>query len=498
MIAYFNNYLDRTPMYRVVLWSLVGIWILALWGSVIGQIGFGWWEILVSTFVILTTALLVSYVCGLITGVAAQHESSLITGLILVFLLMPSTTVLDLFSMVAVTMLAISSKYVLVINRQHVVNPVVAGLVIGSFFGYASGAWWVASSFLFLPILLLGSLVVVKVRKVPMVLTFILVSFVTYASQSSLSEALTFESITRFLWSYPTLFLGFFMLTEPFTTPPQKHLQYLYAAMVGFLANTAWLSSVLVMTPELALLLANVVFFATTLRQKLQLSLLSIREVSPKIFEFSFKKPTAMQFAEGQYMEWMLPHKASDSRGVRRYFTITSSALESTIRLTFKLPEQASSFKKAMVNLSIGDKVIASQRAGDFVLPKVTTQKIGWIAGGIGVTPFVSQANYLSMAKEQRDIAMLYAVSSRDDLAYQADLEAVAKTVYVLSKGEAGPNTETGFINEAIINKHFPDYLERVWYISGPPPMVKAVTTVLRSMKVPKRKIKRDFFPGLA
>ncbi len=59
------------------------------------------------------------------------------------------------------------------------------------------------------------------------------------------------------------------------------------------------------------------------------------------------------------------------------------------------------------------------------------------------------------------------------------------------------PPAEAGFITPEMIARRTPDYLERVWYISGPPVMVRAYKSLLRKMGVPGKHIKTDFFPGV-
>jgi ferredoxin-NADP reductase len=142
--------------------------------------------------------------------------------------------------------------------------------------------------------------------------------------------------------------------------------------------------------------------------------------------------------------------------------------------------------------------VIASQRAGDFILPVDPKQKIGWIAGGIGVTPFVSQAASLQAKGEVRDIFLLYAVATAKDTAYYQDLVRVARVVPVVGGGEVPTGGRSGFVTEAVIRECVPDYVERLWYVSGPPPMVNAVEKALAKLGVAKKCIKTDFFPGLA
>ena len=57
---------------------------------------------------------------------------------------------------------------------------------------------------------------------------------------------------------------------------------------------------------------------------------------------------------------------------------------------------------------------------------------------------------------------------------------------------------EQGYVTAEMLARRVPDYLERIWYISGPPPMVNVYTKLLRQAGLPKTHIVRDFFPGLA
>jgi glycine betaine catabolism B len=205
-----------------------------------------------------------------------------------------------------------------------------------------------------------------------------------------------------------------------------------------------------------------------------------------------------MVYKAGQYMEWMLPHAKADSRGIRRYFTITSAPEETVLRLALKVPDKSSTYKQALLALIPGDKVIASQRAGDFLMPKDATKKLAWVAGGIGVTPFVSQSTEMLTTAEKRDVVLFYATPTAGDAAYVDTLSAATTLIQVVGGGEVPAGGETGFVTADVIARRVPDYIERTWFISGPPPMVNATNAALRSLKVPQQQIVRDFFPGLA
>jgi ferredoxin-NADP reductase len=199
----------------------------------------------------------------------------------------------------------------------------------------------------------------------------------------------------------------------------------------------------------------------------------------------------------------MLPHKNSDNRGTRRYFTIASSPTEADVRVAMKIFERGSSFKKALLELGTNRSVIASQLAGDFVLPKNTSQKVGFIAGGIGITPFRSHIKFMIDTGRFHNTVLYYGNNTRAEIAYEEVFRQATQTfpfdvVHVIAKEKVETPFEAGYVNAEIIKRRSPDYLERHWYISGPPVMVENCARMLRALGVPHRHITKDFFPGLA
>lgn len=491
-----GKWLDKTPMYIVV---SVALGVVVLCTFVLSLLGLG----SASIFSMASSFFLISLVCVLTSGifgrlfrVTAHHLSSFITAMILFLLLSPATTVYEYEVLAGVAFVAVLSKYVLVYRRQHLVNPAAISIVLLAFSGFGAATWWVATPYMFVPLILAGAAIVTKMRAWWMVTIFAVVGLGTFLFEGwRLGDVVTSSWYVYFI-SYPTLFLGFFMLTEPFTLPPTRTLRFAYAALVGFLGST-FLFPALHLTPELALVIGNLAAYPFTLKRKLLLSFVSKRELGPLLYELTFQKPRGLTFTAGQYVEWMLPHEKSDSRGIRRYFTIVSAPTDSFFKVACKVPTPGSSYKQALLSLVPGDIVVASQLAGDFVLPKNPQTKIGWIAGGIGVTPFVSQASYLQDTQSVRDIALLYAANSPAELVYGELLAESAKLVPVLSQGTL-PGSESGYLTADMIVRRVPDYLERTWYVSGPSVMVNAATDTLRTIGVSKKNIVSDFFPGLA
>ena len=205
-------------------------------------------------------------------------------------------------------------------------------------------------------------------------------------------------------------------------------------------------------------------------------------------------------------MEFTLPHVHSDSRGDRRYFTLASSPTEQELRIGVKFYDKGSSYKAAMLAMDRTTPIVADHVSGDFTLPDDPGEKLAFIAGGIGITPFRSMVKYLLDTNDRRQMTLLYAVRNSEDIAYKAVFDEAAhklgmRTAYVLSEGTATPvpGWYAGtIITPDIIAAEIPDYTSRTFYISGTHPMVSYARKILRDMGVPPTRIKTDFFPGYA
>jgi ferredoxin-NADP reductase len=258
-----------------------------------------------------------------------------------------------------------------------------------------------------------------------------------------------------------------------------------YAAVVGILYSVTDLG----VAPERALLFGNLVAFIISPSRRLELSLVKRRQEAKDIYSYIFSGKKNLQFAAGQYMEWTLPVAKTDRRGNRRYFTISAAPTEENLMFTVKEPSPRSSFKTGLDGLKEGDKILAYQLEGSFTLPKESSQKLAFLAGGIGVTPFRSIIKYLLDTNQKRDITMLYSANSADEFAFTGlfkKTEPVGITTYHLLNQ----------IDSQVIKKAIPDYNDRVFYVSGPYGFVTAMRQTLLKMGIPRQKIISDYFPG--
>ena len=166
-----------------------------------------------------------------------------------------------------------------------------------------------------------------------------------------------------------------------------------------------------------------------------------------------------------------------------------------------RLSERGSSYKQALQKLTPGEQIIASQLAGDFILPEDTKQKLAFVAGGIGITPFLSHFSFMAEQNIPRDVTLFYCNNTATEIAYREKFDALAgdgycHAVHILAEEETA-DCEHGFLTADIIKQHTPDYKERLWYLSGPSGLVTAYSKLLKKLGVPTQNINHDFFPGL-
>lgn len=394
----------------------------------------------------------------------------------------------------------------MVIGKKHIFNPAAFGIVVSAYAFHYYASWWIGDLAMAPFLLATGFLIVRKLQRADLVISFLAIFIITSLGKGILHLETIFSSIGNIVGYSPVLFFSFIMLTEPTTTPPTRILRIIYGSLVAFLLATFVHIYSIYFSPELALIIGNIFSYLASPKQKLLLQLQSKKAIARDTYEFIFTPKANFNFLPGQYLEWTLVHQKRDTRGMRRYFTIASSPTESDIKIGVKFYEKPSSYKKTLQSLEHGDSIVASQLAGEFILPKDKNKKLVFIAGGIGITPFRSMIKYLLDKNEKRDIIIFYANNTFSDIAYkeifdQAKNQLGITTIYALHNASNIPphfNCQPGFVNQEIIEGNMKDFKDRMFYISGPKSMIDSFKSTLKKMGIHKNNIKTDFFPGYA
>ena len=492
-------------MYRLVLYVLIGMLVLALLLSSFKLLSFSPFALLASTLFLLVMCWAMNTILARVFAVPTNVESATITALILALIIDPAQSSGDIQFLGWAAILAMASKYILSIYHKHLFNPAAIAVVITAVVLNKSASWWVGTTDM-LPLVLFGGwLVARKIRQEDVVLVCCGVALACSCVVTLLQGNALLTHLQQMLLGSPLFFFTTIMLTEPLTAPPTRSLQRLYAAIVGVLFIPQLHIGSVYSTPEIALVLGNIFSYLVSPKAKVLLTLSRKVKLAPGVMDFVFKPSQQLAFAPGQYMEFTLDHPHADSRGNRRYFTLASSPTEKLVHVGIRFYPEGSSFKRAMTTMNGRTKIMAAQIAGDFTLPANPQQKLVFIAGGIGITPFRSMLKYLLDTREKRDVILFYVNRTASEFVYVDVLQAAqtqlgVKVYPLVTDFAAVPHNWPGLVgrlNEQVIQATVPDYRERTYYLSGPPGMVRASEEMLRHMHVKQNQIKKDFFPGL-
>lgn len=184
-------------------------------------------------------------------------------------------------------------------------------------------------------------------------------------------------------------------------------------------------------------------------------------------------------FKAGQFLRVTL----NNDEKLRRYLSISNSPTEEGyLEFTKKITD--SDFSQALLLLKPGDMVQIEYPYGTFTLER-SKGKIAFICGGIGITPVRSMCKFAADKKPGIDIALLYANNSVQDIAFRQDFEQMQqdypllKVIHVLCQRQEQFGCVVGRISGDIIKEQIPDFLERYFFLCGPPGMVEAMKGML-------------------
>jgi len=225
-----------------------------------------------------------------------------------------------------------------------------------------------------------------------------------------------------------------------------------------------------------------------------QFSLSEIREVAENTFEVSFDiKGRDFVFEAGQYVRIEIPYDLYDDYfGNNRFFSVLSSPNDKdNIKIAFRMSD--SSFKETLVRMHSGSLVGISSPLGAFVLPEKNDKDVLFIAGGIGITPFLSMIRYATENKSKQNITLVYSNRDEKNSAYLEELKNLEKQNNKFNLKNNFGKLDQSALKELLSGM---DLKNTVCYVAGPPKMVSSVKDNLLDLSVPEENLKTEEFSG--
>jgi ferredoxin-NADP reductase len=226
-------------------------------------------------------------------------------------------------------------------------------------------------------------------------------------------------------------------------------------------------------------------------------------QIADGTMAFHFSKPTGFAFKAGQAVDVILvgEHAAEGDDG-RHAFSLVSAPHESELAIATRMRDSA--FKRTLRELPIGAPLQIDGPFGTLTLHKDASRPAVLVAGGIGITPFVGMLRHAAREPGQRPITLLYSNKRPEDSAFLAELQQLERdrrirllaTMTEMSRSALPWSGETRRVDEALLRSLRAEGETPVWYVAGPPAMVRGVQASLAAAGVDEDDVRVEEFHG--
>jgi ferredoxin-NADP reductase len=219
-----------------------------------------------------------------------------------------------------------------------------------------------------------------------------------------------------------------------------------------------------------------------------EVTIKNIKHVTHDVLQIVAEKPPGLVFEPGQATEVFVTAKGWENEG--RPFTFTSLPGDDHVEFTIKTYPARQGVTNELLKLGRGDKLILNDVFGEIGYKGEGV----FIAGGAGITPFISILRELASRNAVGRNKLIFANKSKADIIYKEELGKLLGNnfINILSEDHL-PGYASGFITEDFLKEHIKDHNVFV-YVCGPPPMMEIVLKILKNLGVKEDYIVQESF----
>ncbi|HTB30613.1 MAG TPA: flavodoxin reductase [Bacteroidia bacterium] len=214
----------------------------------------------------------------------------------------------------------------------------------------------------------------------------------------------------------------------------------------------------------------------------------SIGHVTHDVLKIVTEKPENYTFTPGQATE--IAMNKTGWKDEKRPFTFTCLPENDYLEFTIKTYPSRNGVTNQLLQLEKNDVLILHE-----VFGAINYKGEGvFIAGGAGVTPFISIFRSLQATDKIGNNKLIFANKTRGDIIHEAEFKKMLGSNFInILSDEAVDGYATGFITADFIKKHS-DGVNKMFYICGPPPMMDAIEGQLKNLHINKNSIIKEEF----
>jgi len=210
-------------------------------------------------------------------------------------------------------------------------------------------------------------------------------------------------------------------------------------------------------------------------------------EIAEGTMAFHIAKPADFQFRAGQAIDLtLIDPPETDAEGNTRAFSLASAPFDDELMIATRMRDTA--FKRVLRSAPLGMSLKVEGPSGSFVLHRKADKAAVFLAGGIGITPFLSIIRQAAHENAPHQIYLFYSNRRPEDSVFLDILTEATRqnpnfhliaTMAEMDKSHHEWKGETGLINKEMLMKHLPSLQGPIYYMAGPRTMVAAMRRML-------------------
>jgi ferredoxin-NADP reductase len=226
--------------------------------------------------------------------------------------------------------------------------------------------------------------------------------------------------------------------------------------------------------------------------------------VAEETMAFYFERPAGFAYEAGQHATVrVLDPTDIDGFGVSRTFTFASAPHEPELMIATRMRDTA--FKRTLRSAPLGLRIGLDGPDGVMLLEEDAARPAVFIAGGIGVTPFLSIARRAAKVRLPQRIHLFYSNRRPEDAPFLEELRDLQRanasfrlipTMTQMHNSRLPWEGETGPIREELLARHLPDLKSPVYYLAGPPGMAMGMQVLLDRLGIAESDVRGEEFYG--
>lgn len=227
-------------------------------------------------------------------------------------------------------------------------------------------------------------------------------------------------------------------------------------------------------------------------------------EIAEGTMAFRLEKPAGFSFKPGQAIDLLLVQPSgTNAEIIRHTFSIACAPFEDHLTIATRMRDSA--YKRVLKSLMVGSSLQLEGPAGSLTLHTNRTRPAVMIAGGIGITPFLSILRQAAHDQLPQALLLLYSNRRPEDAPFLAELQSLERqhkhfrllaTMTQMGRSSRAWAGRSGAIDQALLGQLAGELAAPIFYLAGPPAMVGAMHQTLNLVGIDDDDIRSEEFFG--